>query len=100
MWEKGSMKQLVLKNLVAHKERNKLTALVYALTLGVVIFIVVLLNLNYEIFRMVHECTDATFFIRGSIKGYPPALDPWIITPIMMKHKDTVEDYAFNTEWV
>ena len=101
VWEKSSMKQLVLKNLVAHKERNQLTSLVYALTLGVVIFIVVLLALNLQIFQMIHKVTDATFFIeaqRTARTAYDELLlDPSLITPIMLKHKATVEDYAFTT---
>jgi len=40
-WESASMKSLVVKNLIAHKQRNKLTAIIYALTLGCIIFLVV-----------------------------------------------------------
>ena len=44
-WEKKSMRSLVKKNLVAHKHTNKLTSIIYALTLGCVIFLCIALNL-------------------------------------------------------
>lgn len=44
-WEKKSMRALLKKNLIAHKATNKLTSIIYALTLGCVIFLCVSLNL-------------------------------------------------------
>lgn len=44
-WERKSMRSLLRKNLVAHKHTNKLTSIIYALTLGCVIFLCVALNL-------------------------------------------------------
>ena len=39
--EKKSMKLLIVKNLSAHRESNKLTSLIYSLTLGSIIFVLV-----------------------------------------------------------
>ena len=44
-WEKKSMRALLRKNLTAHKQTNKLTSIIYALTLGCIIFLCVSLNL-------------------------------------------------------
>ena len=44
-WERKSMRSLVRKNLKAHKHTNKLTSIIYALTLGCIIFLCVALNL-------------------------------------------------------
>ena len=44
-WERESMRELIKKNLIAHKRTNKLTSIIYALTLGCVIFLCVALNL-------------------------------------------------------
>jgi len=44
-WEKKSMRSLVKKNLIAHRRTNKLTSIIYALSLGCVIFLCVALNL-------------------------------------------------------
>jgi len=43
--ERQSMKLMILKNLIAHRESNKLTAIIYSLTLGSIIFVVVAANL-------------------------------------------------------
>ncbi len=40
-FEKKSMKKLVLNNLTAHKMRNKLTAIIYSLSIGFTIFMIV-----------------------------------------------------------
>jgi len=47
-WEGKSMRALLKKNLIAHKHTNKLTSIIYALTLGCVIFLCVSLNLVLE----------------------------------------------------
>lgn len=41
LFERRSMKQLILKNLNAHRESNRLTSTIYSLTLGSIIFIIV-----------------------------------------------------------
>lgn len=40
-FERVSMKILILKNLSAHRKSNKMTTIIYSLTLGCIIFIVV-----------------------------------------------------------
>jgi hypothetical protein len=40
-WERSSMRRLLKKNLVAHKRTNQLTSIIYALTLGTIIFLIV-----------------------------------------------------------
>ena len=67
-FEKRSMKLLIFKNLSAHRASNKMTSIIYSLTLGCIIFIVVAANLqvqmsdhfylgniNYQIFNT-EEC--------------------------------------------
>ena len=40
-WESKMMRTLVLKNLSTHKDRNSLTAIIFSLTLGCIIFLIV-----------------------------------------------------------
>lgn len=47
-WEKSSMRQMVLKNLTAHKMRNKMTSIIYSIALGFIIFLVVSYNLQIK----------------------------------------------------
>ena len=44
-FEKLSMKQMVKKNLTAHKIRNKMTSIIYSIALGFIIFLIVSYNL-------------------------------------------------------
>ena len=44
-WERKAMRILLRKNLVMHRARNKLTSIVYALTLGCIIFLLVAVEL-------------------------------------------------------
>lgn len=47
-FEKASMKLMVKKNLIAHRQSNKLTSIIYSLTLGCIIFVVVASNLQIK----------------------------------------------------
>jgi hypothetical protein len=42
------MLSLIRKNLIAHKEKNKLTALIYSLTLAAVVFLMVPSSLMFQ----------------------------------------------------
>ena len=47
-FERKSMKMMVLKNLEAHRPRNKMTSLIYSISLGYIIFNVVSYNLQVK----------------------------------------------------
>ena len=47
-WERKSMKLLIIKNLDLHRQKNKMTAIIYSLTLGTIIFILVTLSLQIQ----------------------------------------------------
>ena len=57
-WERKSMRTLLKKNLIAHKHTNKLTSIIYALTLGCVIFLCVALNLVLKSTQTNNENAD------------------------------------------
>ena len=67
-WEKKSMRTLIKKNLIAHKHTNKLTSIIYALTLGCVIFLCVALNLVLKIVET--ESADDGGLHTADIAGY------------------------------
>ena len=48
VFEKSSMRQMVLKNLTAHRMRNKLTSSIYSIALGFIIFLIVSYNLQIK----------------------------------------------------
>ena len=50
-YEKKSIKRVVLNNLMAHKMRNRLTAIVYSIALGFIIFLIVCYKLEIDQFK-------------------------------------------------
>jgi hypothetical protein len=51
-FEKKSLRTLVLKNLVANRNRNKMTAIVYSLGLGFIIFLNIAQNTQIQTMRL------------------------------------------------
>ena len=47
-WERKSMRLMIMKNLDLHRQKNKMTAIIYSLTLGTIIFILVTLSLQIQ----------------------------------------------------
>ena len=62
-WERKSMRSLLRKNLMAHKSTNKLTSVIYALTLGCVLFLCVSLNLVLESVKQIITMPGADIYI-------------------------------------
>jgi len=50
-FEQKSMKLLITKNLSAHRASNKMTSIIYSITLGCIIFIIVASRLQLSIFE-------------------------------------------------
>lgn len=46
IYERKSFRQMILKNLMAHKIRNKMTSLIFSLALGFIIFLIVSYNMQ------------------------------------------------------
>ena len=47
-WESQSTRLLVMKNLIAHKDRNKITSLMFSLTLGFIIFLSIVCRIPFS----------------------------------------------------
>jgi hypothetical protein len=47
-FEKRSMKTLVTNNLSSHRPRNKMTSIIYSISLGFIIFLIVTANLQVK----------------------------------------------------
>jgi len=62
-WERKSMKLLIMKNLDLHREKNKLTAIIYSVTLGTIIFILVTLNLQIQQLTAFSGMVDTTITV-------------------------------------
>ena len=64
-WEKRSMNILIRKNLTAHKKRNNLTAIIYSLSIGTVIFVLMILRQEYALDKYLHSISDSTFALEA-----------------------------------
>jgi len=94
-WTSSSFRTIILKNLVAHKVRNRQTALMYSLSLGFIIFITV--SLNQEINNVAYQIQA----MRGSLltiwNGH--GINQQMIENHINEHmSDFIESYAWMTE--
>lgn len=99
-WERKSMRALLKKNLMAHKATNKLTSIIYALTLGCVIFLCVSLNLllksvqNYGVM----PDSDITVYVdksTGSMADWDILAS--MVDPTIEKYQDQIKDWSYVT---
>jgi len=94
-FEKKSMKQLVLKNLIAHKLRNRLTAIIYSLALGFIIFLIVSYKLQVDSTILMTQKEKGTYFLLNNYKG--DAMSPSRIEPIIARNMDKISSFSWVT---
>ena len=90
-WEKKSMITLLKKNLMAHKHTNKLTSMIYALTLGCVIFLCVSLNL------VLLTVTSSSGYPGSDITLKDGYFHPAAFTSILQEYGSTIKSFAYVT---
>ena len=65
-WEKSSIRLLIRKNLIAHRKRNKLSSLIYSVTLGAVIFLIVASTLTLkQVSADSNQFSEADIYLQG-----------------------------------
>ena len=68
-YETTSMRILVLKNLIAHKPRNRTTVAIYAMSIGFLIMIVVAYNLEISNSLVEQKMEEGTYLHMQAIGG-------------------------------
>jgi hypothetical protein len=63
VYEQPSMRLLVLKNLTAHKLRNKMTSIIFSLALGFIVFLIVSYNLQITSSSLINLKTRGTYLV-------------------------------------
>ena len=96
------MQILILKNLTAHKIRNQLTAIIYSLTLGCLIFLVVMLNIQIIILATstdlrVTSDVYATPMEHQWVHGYKHFFSPSDVDPVLKKYSYGIKDFGYMT---
>eukprot|EP01102_Stenamoeba_stenopodia_P012723 TRINITY_DN4044_c0_g3_i1.p1 TRINITY_DN4044_c0_g3~~TRINITY_DN4044_c0_g3_i1.p1 ORF type:complete len:1119 (+),score=191.24 TRINITY_DN4044_c0_g3_i1:127-3483(+) len=95
-WEKKAVTSLVLKNLTAHRRRNRKTAVMYALSLGFIIFMYTAYRINIDsilyLQKMRHGTTLSIYTWRTSLQR--------IVEPIeaYMANSSYVTEWAWQSQ--
>ena len=94
-WETASMRMLVLKNLDSHRSRNKMTALIYSISLGFIIFLVVSSSLVLTSTQKA-SLQDSGAYLQFSA-NYENMISPTTFDRILKENADIIEDFGFIT---
>ena len=95
------MRAVLKKNLVAHKRKNRLTAIIYALSLGCIIFLLTSANLQISLIVDMSKKADSDINIDGDIKHYPSIpgeVRASAVDDVMRKYSDVIYDFGYMTE--
>lgn len=87
-WERQSMRQLLLKNLAAHKSRNFLTSIIYSLTLGCIIFLLVTASLQIQSITSLNIATSCDLILQDGIQAAQT-------DPVLLKYKSDIKDFGY-----
>ena len=103
-WEKRSMRELLRKNLMSHRPRNKLTSIIYSLTLGCIIFLLVTATLELSEITAINTLADADIVVKGKDQFSVPSheqrwnfLYPIQVEEVLLQYKDDIKDFAWVT---
>lgn len=92
-WEKRYIKPIVLKNLTAHRVRNRKTTIMYSLSLGFILFITVAYKTEIQAAQYNSLQKSGT---RLSVRSYSPFLKKYVKdVENALANSDAVENYAW-----
>jgi hypothetical protein len=94
-YEHSSMRMLVLKNLTAHKLRNKMTSIIFSLAIGFIVFLIVSYNLQIKSSSLLNLKKRGTYLVLTS--NTENAISPYVFDSIIRKHSDKVESHSYIT---
>lgn len=94
-FERKSMKRLVSFNLASHRQRNKMTSLVYSMSLGFIIFLIVSYRTQLLTMRLQKVQYEGCLLILKTRNQY--VLKPEQFDKLLKKHSDLIESYAYVT---
>ena len=102
-WEKKSMRTLIRKNLIAHKRTNKLTSVIYALSLGCIIFIIVAATLQIQEIQNLSIIEGVDLRLTTDYISYDDdgecdnCLYPSDADPVLLKYKDSIKSFGYHS---
>jgi len=93
-WESKSMRAILKKNLIAHKGTNKLTSIIYALTLGCVLFLCVSLNL------VLNSVTSLTSMPGTDIYVNYGTFTVEALDPVLVKYEKQIKEFSLTSNYI
>ena len=87
---------MVLKNLSAHRMRNKMTSIIYSIALGFIIFLIVSYNIQISSTQLIELSNKGAYFQISSWKPYD-LLKYEEFDQLLMKNEDVIESFAYVT---
>ena len=94
-YERTSMRVLVLKNLIAHKHRNRMTISIYAMSIGFLIMIVVAYNLQISNSKIQREMKNGSYLqIKSSTSDYISPID---VEPFLENCTSIIDAISWET---
>lgn len=94
-YEKLSMKQMVSKNLTAHRMRNKMTSIIYSIALGFIIFLIVSYNLQLKSAQLNTLSKKGTYLWLQTDSN--KVMDLEKLDQVLIKNKDLIKAHTFAT---
>ena len=85
------MKLLILKNLTTHRERNQLTAIIQSLTLGCIIFLITMLNLQVKAISSYSDYASTDLYAVYS------EFSPSAVTSVLQEFEYGLSEVGFST---
>ena len=90
------MRALLKKNLIAHKATNKLTSIIYALTLGCVIFLCVALNLMLKSVSSAGSMQGADIIVHTDLDEMDLLASEVDVT--IRQYEDKIKSWSYVTQ--
>ena len=95
------MKRMINKNLLAHRRRNLLTSMIYALTLGCIVFLIVSANLQLRQITHARAIGGADLILSAdgnfNQTSSNDAIYPTHTDPILFKYASEIKDFGYVT---
>ena len=97
-WESKSTLLVLEKNMIAHRPRNQLTANIYALTLGCIIFLIISANMQLTEITNTNIIAGADIIVKGSMeKDDSGEITPAMVDTILERYADDIRDFSLIT---
>lgn len=96
------MKALIKKNMKSHKQKNQLTAIIYTLTLGSIIFLLTSANLQIETITSLNTFTGADILIEGAAENVDSTgegiLRASMVDPTLQAYASVIDDFGYLSQ--